>query len=51
MGAAVTAVALPAHGQLAVRLVDAADTTVAEQHFAVVSGAMDAEHAIILSEG
>jgi hypothetical protein len=51
MGAAVSAVALPAHGDPAVRLVDAADTAVAEEHFAVVSGAMDAEHVFILSDG
>jgi hypothetical protein len=47
MGPAVAAVALPADGHVGVRPVDPTDAAVAEQDFAVVAGAVDAEHEVI----
>jgi hypothetical protein len=50
MRAAVPAPAHPAHGHPSVGTVDPDDAAVAEQDFAVVDGAVDAEHVVILSD-
>jgi hypothetical protein len=50
MRAAVATPADPAHGHPSVGAIDTEDAAVAEQDFAVVDGAVDAEHELILPE-